>query len=81
MINDLKLRADWECRIGFVLEENLYKDYIALGVNDYSAEFATGGFKRKGDFASLRLGKSLNGSIIFKAVEAYIRNKTLRKIP
>ena len=63
---------EWESLTGLILEEDRFKSFYQLAINDYFGVFENGKIKEKGCFITkVKLGKGLNPKIIPKAVEKY----------
>lgn len=63
---------EWQNLTGLVLEEDRFKVFYQLAINDYFGVFENGKIKEKGCFlTSVILGKGLTPKIIPKAVEKY----------
>lgn len=67
-----KVCKEWESLTGLILEEDRFKSFYQLAINDYFGVFENGKIKEKGCFITkVKLGKGLNPKIIPKAVEKY----------
>ena len=67
-----KVCKEWESLTGLELEEDRFKSFYQLAINDYFGVFENGKIKEKGCFiTSVKLGKGLTPKIIPKAVEKY----------
>ena len=67
-----KVCKEWESLTGLELEEDRFKSFYQLAINDYFGIFENGKIKEKGCFiTSIKLGKGLTPKIIPKAVEKY----------
>ena len=63
---------EWESLTGLILEEDRFKSFYQLAINDYFGVFENGKIKEKGCFITkVKLGKGLSPKIIPKAVEKY----------
>ena len=63
---------EWESLTGLILEEDRFKAFYQLAINDYFGIFENGKIKEKGCFITkVKLGKGLTPKIIPKAVEKY----------
>lgn len=68
----MKICKEWEQLTGLVLEEDRFKAFYQLAVNDYFGVFENGKIKEKGCFITEVIqGKGLTPKIIPKAVEKY----------
>lgn len=68
----MKICKEWENLTGLVLEEDRFKAFYQLAVNDYFGVFENNLIKEKGCFiTSVIQGKGLTPKIIPKAVEKY----------
>lgn len=68
----MKICKEWENLTGLVLEEDRFKAFYQLAVNDYFGVFENNLIKEKGYFiTSVIQGKGLTPKIIPKAVEKY----------
>lgn len=68
----IKVCKEWESLTGLELEEDRFKSFYQLAINDYFGVFENGKIKEKGCFiTSVKLGKGLTPKIIPKAVEKY----------
>lgn len=68
----MKICKEWENLTGLVLEEDRFKAFYQLAVNDYFGVFENNSIKEKGCFiTSVIQGKGLTPKIIPKAVEKY----------
>lgn len=63
---------EWESLTGLELEEDRFKSFYQLAINDYFGVFENGKIKEKGCFITeVKLGKGLTPKIIPKAIEKY----------
>lgn len=63
---------EWESLTGLILEEDRFKSFYQLAINDYFGVFENGKIKEKGCFITkVKLGKGLSPKIIPKAIEKY----------
>lgn len=70
--NAKKVCKEWESLTGLVLEEDRFKAFYQLAINDYFGVFENGKIKEKGFFlTTIELGKGLTPKIIPKAIEKY----------
>ena len=68
----IKICKEWESLTGLELEEDRFKSFYQLAINDYFGVFENNKIKEKGCFiTSVKLGKGLTPKIIPKAVEKY----------
>lgn len=68
----MELCKEWENLTGLVLEEDRFKSFYQLAINDYFGVFENNKIKEKGCFITEVIqGKGLTPKIIPKAVEAY----------
>lgn len=68
----MELCKEWENLTGLVLEEDRFKSFYQLAINDYFGVFENDKIKEKGCFITEVIqGKGLTPKIIPKAVEAY----------
>nr|DAX15030.1 MAG TPA: DNA polymerase [Bacteriophage sp.] len=68
----IKICKEWENLTGLILEEDRFKAFYQLAVNDYFGVFENNLIKEKGCFiTSVIQGKGLTPKIIPKAVEKY----------
>ena len=68
----IKVCKKWESLTGLELEEDRFKSFYQLAINDYFGVFENNKIKEKGCFiTSVKLGKGLTPKIIPKAVEKY----------
>lgn len=68
----MELCKEWEKLTGLVLEEDRFKSFYQLAINDYFGVFENDKIKEKGCFITEVIqGKGLTPKIIPKAVEAY----------
>lgn len=68
----MKVCKEWESLTGLELEEDRFKSFYQLAINDYFGVFENNKIKEKGCFiTSVKLGKGLTPKIIPKAVEKY----------
>lgn len=66
----------WQELTGLVLEEENFKAFYQLAINDYFGILTNGQVKEKGCFiTSVKLGKGLTPKIIPKAVIAYFKDR------
>lgn len=67
---------EWQKLTGLVLEEENFKAFYQLAINDYFGILDNGQVKEKGCFiTSVKLGKGLTPKIIPKAVIAYFKDR------
>ena len=72
-----EIYAKWQTLTGLVLEEEHFKAFYQLAINDYFGILENGDIKEKGCFiTSVKLGKGLTPKIIPKAIEAYFKDNT-----
>ena len=63
---------EWESLTGLELEEDRFKSFYQLAINDYFGVFESDKIKEKGCFITeVKLGKGLTPKIIPKAIEKY----------
>ena len=68
----IEICKEWESLTGLELEEDRFKSFYQLAINDYFGVFENNKIKEKGCFiTSVKLGKGLTPKIIPKAVEKY----------
>lgn len=68
----MQICKEWESLTGLELEEDRFKSFYQLAINDYFGVFENGKIKEKGCFITeVKLGKGLTPKIIPKAVEKY----------
>lgn len=68
----MRICKEWESLTGLELEEDRFKSFYQLAINDYFGVFENGKIKEKGCFITeVKLGKGLTPKIIPKAVEKY----------
>ena len=68
----MKVCKEWESLTNLELEEDRFKSFYQLAINDYFGVFENNKIKEKGCFiTSVKLGKGLTPKIIPKAVEKY----------
>lgn len=68
----MQICKEWESLTGLELEEDRFKSFYQLAINDYFGVFKNGKIKEKGCFITeVKLGKGLTPKIIPKAVEKY----------
>lgn len=68
----MQICKEWESLTGLELEEDRFKSFYQLAINDYFGVFENGKIKEKGCFITeVKLGKGLTPKIIPKAVERY----------
>lgn len=68
----IQICKEWESLTGLELEEDRFKSFYQLAINDYFGVFENGKIKEKGCFITeVKLGKGLTPKIIPKAIEKY----------
>lgn len=68
----MKICKEWENLTGLILEEDRFKAFYQLAINDYFGVFENNSIKEKGCFiTSVIQGKGLTPKIIPKAVQKY----------
>ena len=68
----MQICKEWESLTGLELEEDRFKSFYQLAINDYFGVFESGKIKEKGCFITeVKLGKGLTPKIIPKAIEKY----------
>lgn len=72
-----KVYDEWQTLTGLIIEEERFKAFYQLAINDYFGILEDGSIKEKGCFiTSVKLGKGLTPKIIPKAIEAYFKDNT-----
>ena len=68
----IQICKEWESLTGLELEEDRFKSFYQLAINDYFGVFENGKIKEKGCFITeVKLGKGLTPKIIPKAIKKY----------
>ena len=68
----MQICKEWESLTGLELEEDRFKSFYQLAINDYFGVFENGKIKEKGCFITeVKLGKGLTPKIVPKAIEKY----------
>ena len=68
----MQICKEWESLTGLELEEDRFKSFYQLAINDYFGVFENGKIKEKGCFITeVKLGKGLTPKIIPKAIKKY----------